>query len=78
MSKLFKEPNMRDFLGQPVNIGDRVIELNEYKMINTVKRFTAVMIVIERHNKTKTEKRTYARDVINIEANYKEYPELLL
>lgn len=69
---------MKDFIGQPLKVGDTCILLSNYHVKCKIIRFTTKMIVVLKENKTQTEAHCYGKDLINIEVNYKEYPELLL
>lgn len=69
---------MKDFIGQPLKVGDRCVRLTDWTVKCTITRFTAKMVITETQNKSKTEKRCYSKDLISIEANYEVYPELLL
>ena len=69
---------MRDHIGQPLVVGNRVAGLSNFPWTGVIIRFTTKMVVVEKNNKTKTHTHEYGRDLINLEASYEKYPELEL
>ncbi len=69
---------MRDMIDQPLEVGNVVMVLSNFPITGTILRFTKKMVIIEKHNKTKTQTTLYSINLLSLEANYEKYPEIKL